>query len=44
MDLFEWILNNGTVLDGTVIVRLITIGLIFELFGILSSWIPRTVR
>lgn len=44
MDLFDWILNNGTVLDGTVIVRFIMIGLIFELFGILSNWVPRAVR
>lgn len=41
MDIFDWIINNGAVLDGTVIVRLLMVGLIFELFGITSYWLRR---
>lgn len=41
MDIFEWLLNNGTVLDGTVIIRVVFIGLIFELFGIMCHWSQR---
>ena len=43
MDVFDWLMNNGTVLDGTVIVRLLVVGLIFELFGIASYWISPAV-
>ncbi len=41
MDVFDWILENGNVLDARVIVRLLIIGLIFELFGLCINWIRR---
>ncbi len=41
MDIFEWIMGNGTTLDGAVIVRLLIVGLIFEMFGICSYWLRR---
>lgn len=41
MDIFEWIMSNGSVLNGEVIVKMLVVGLIFELFGIASYWIRR---
>ena len=35
MDLFDWLLNNGSVLDGTVICRIAVLCIIIQLFGIL---------
>lgn len=41
MDVFEWLLENGSVLDGSVIVRLLFISLIFQLFGLVGNFIRR---
>lgn len=41
MDIFDWIMSNGAVLNGEVIVKLLTVGLIFEMFGITSYWLRR---
>lgn len=41
MDLFEWLSNNGTVLDGAVIIRFVILGFIIEFFGIVSYWTRR---
>ena len=41
MDVFEWLMNNGTVLDGTVIARFMLMAIILQLFGIVTYWLPR---
>ena len=41
MDLFDWLLGNGTVLDGTVIIRIIFLVIVIHLFGIMSYWLRR---
>lgn len=41
MDIFDWLMNNGTVLDATVIVKIVVLAIIVEFFGIASYWIRR---
>ena len=41
MDIFEWLMNEGTVLDGTVIVRLLIVGFAIELISLGSYWLRR---
>lgn len=41
MDIFEWLMNNGTVLDGTVIARIVVLAMIIEFFGLVSYWLRR---
>lgn len=41
MDIIEWLLNNGNVLDGTVLANVILLALIVQLFGIISYWMRR---
>lgn len=41
MDLVNWLMNEGSVLDGTVLANIIVLALVIELFGILSYWLPR---
>lgn len=40
-DLLLWLMNNGTVLDGTVIARIFILAIIVELFGLLGYWLNR---
>ena len=41
MDVMDWLMNNGTVLNGTVICRIVFLCIILELFGIMSYWLRR---
>lgn len=41
MDLINSLMNEGTVLDGTVIVKLLILAFIIEFFGIASYWVRR---
>lgn len=41
MDIFDWLLGGGTVLDGTVIVRFIMLGFIIEFISLGSYWLRR---
>lgn len=41
MDMFDWLLVNGTVLNGAVIGRIVFLVIIIELFGIMSYWLRR---
>jgi len=41
MDVFEWLMNNGSVLDGVVICKFIMITIILNFFGIVTYWLPR---
>lgn len=41
MDIIEWLLNNGNILDATVIAHFIVLAVIIELFGIVTYWLPR---
>lgn len=39
--MIEWLMNNGTVLDGGVIARIFVLCIVIELFGIASYWLRR---
>jgi|GEM_PF-1534465 hypothetical protein len=41
MDVITWLMNEGTVLDGTVIANIVFLAIIIELFGICSYWLRR---
>lgn len=41
MDVLDWLMNSGSVLDGTVIARFVFLAIIIELFGICSYWLRR---
>lgn len=41
MDIIEWLMDNGNVLNGTVLAHVIFLAIVIELFGILSYWLPR---
>ncbi len=41
MDVIEWLMDNGEVLDGTVIAHVVFLAIIIELFGICSYWLRR---
>lgn len=44
MDVFNWLLEYGDVLSAPVIVRIVVIGLLFELIGILFSSFKPLIR
>ena len=41
MDMLEYLMNNGSVLDGSVIARFMLLSIILQFFGIVTYWLPR---
>lgn len=39
--MMDWLMNNGTVLDGTVICHILVLCIVIQLFGIASYWLRR---
>lgn len=41
MDVIDWLLNHGNVLDASVVAHVVILCLIIELFGLMSYWIRK---
>lgn len=39
--MIDWLLNNGSVLDGAAIANIFVLCIVVELFGIASYWLRR---